>query len=583
MYKKKYRIHYDTPVEFVSYEKAIANFLWAIILLLILSDAHVDNVVNQAMVNCNKIILQVVLYIILSISNLIKKFRMKEEKLNTGSSCKYLKFADILIICLLISTLKYGLIFCFIVFVPMVSICITKGFRASMPYMFFAMAAQFISFFFMPFIVHNKEYVLEYYSLSYVLFFINIYLVFIALFRIIGIYNNHCTLREQDNQKLVSELKTKYEQLEQARIERQEQFDKLKEVNLRLEDMNKKLDTSLAEFFTLQQISQAIGSIFDVNELLKHVNDIIIGVMGVATSNIALYNNAGNRLKIQVTNISNARERAILTDNINSPELKKALDEGRTIMDNSVNPDKYSFIKDRNVKSFISVPLQVKGKAHGLILIEHNIPNAFGEDNVRLLEIITQQISIAIENAKLYEQLQEYANTDGLTQIYNRVFFQNRLYEELTRATKQGYEVSIILFDIDDFKIYNDTYGHLFGDTVLQSIAMTVRESIRKDDIVARFGGEEFVVLLPHTGKETAYEKAEELRKKISELVVCDSNNSVVKSVSVSMGVSTFPTLAKNQLELINSADEGLYMAKKQGKNCVAIAEPSETNLNAEA
>lgn len=173
--------------------------------------------------------------------------------------------------------------------------------------------------------------------------------------------------------------------------------------------------------------------------------------------------------------------------------------------------------------------------------------------------------------------MQEYANTDSLTQVYNRSYFQKRLREEIARAKQQGYEVSIIFFDVDDFKVYNDTYGHLFGDMILKSIALTVKEAVRKDDVVARFGGEEFVVLLPHTDKETAYEKAEELRRKISEIVVCDKSDNSAISVSVSMGVSTFPTLALNEIDLLNSADEALYMAKARGKNRVAMAKSSDT------
>ena len=105
--------------------------------------------------------------------------------------------------------------------------------------------------------------------------------------------------------------------------------------------------------------------------------------------------------------------------------LKDAINEGRTIINNAVDADKYDFTRGRNVKSLLCVPLAVKGKTHGFVLIEHSIPDAFDADNVRLLEIITQQISIAIDNARLYEQLQEYANTDGLTQVHNRIFFKN--------------------------------------------------------------------------------------------------------------------------------------------------------------
>jgi len=574
VFKKKYRIPFNLPVEFSSYEKVISIFLGVIIPLLVLSDSYVEYFAKQNMINYRKIFLQSALYITLITAGLYKLSQIKRNNLKPGQLCRILKLIDILLVSLILSTLKYGLLFCFIVFVPIVSICITEGFWASMWYVFYATVIQFFSALLVPIIIDAEITLINSLNFSRELFIITLYLVFIVLLRILDMHNDLYTLRELDNQKHLSELKKEYDQLMQARNERQEQFEKLKEVNSQLEEMNRKLTSSLAEFFTLQQISQAISSIFDMNELLKFVNDIILGVMGVATSNIALYNKEGNRLKVQVTNISNARERALLTDNINSPALKECLDKGMTIIDNSVDTNKYSFTKGRNVKSLMCVPLQVKGNTYGLILIEHTITNAFDENSVRLLEVITQQVSIAIENAKLYEKLQDYANTDGLTQVYNRAYFQKRLYEELSRARQQDYEVSIIFFDIDDFKIYNDTYGHLFGDMILQSIALAVKDSVRKDDVVARFGGEEFIILLPYTGKEVAYEKAEELRRKISELVICDQNNNVASSVSVSMGVSTFPTLAKNEIELLNSADKALYAAKERGKNCVSLAQP---------
>jgi len=574
VFKKKYRIPFNLPVEFSSYEKVISIFLGVIIPLLVLSDSYVEYFAKQNMINYRKIFLQSALYITLITAGLYKLSQIKRNNLKPGQLYRILKLIDILLVSLILSTLKYGLLFCFIVFVPIVSICITEGFWASMWYVFYATVIQFFSALLVPIIIDAEITLINSLNFSRELFIITLYLVFIVLLRILDMHNDLYTLRELDNQKHLSELKKEYDQLMQARNERQEQFEKLKEVNSQLEEMNRKLTSSLAEFFTLQQISQAISSIFDMNELLKFVNDIILGVMGVATSNIALYNKEGNRLKVQVTNISNARERALLTDNINSPALKECLDKGMTIIDNSVDTNKYSFTKGRNVKSLMCVPLQVKGNTYGLILIEHTITNAFDENSVRLLEVITQQVSIAIENAKLYEKLQDYANTDGLTQVYNRAYFQKRLYEELSRARQQGYEVSIIFFDIDDFKIYNDTYGHLFGDMILQSIALAVKDSVRKDDVVARFGGEEFIILLPYTGKEVAYEKAEELRRKISELVICDQNNNVASSVSVSMGVSTFPTLAKNEIELLNSADKALYAAKERGKNCVSLAQP---------
>lgn len=559
--------------ELNKYEEVVINFLWLIMLVLIIADAHACYILGQAAFNRNVFFVQAVIFAFMVASIIFRMLVIGKKQIKIGFSYFITKLVDILLLVILVNTAKHGFLFYFAILLPIISICISRGFRSSIPYL----VTAFVLHIAVHFVVLRLDHIFspDYFTQNhwqYLFLIVVLYALFAIFLRIIGIYHNQFAQSERDNQNLVDQLSRKYAQLEEARKEKQDQYDKLKEVNLQLEDTNKKLTSSIAEFFTLQQISQAISSIFDMNELLQFVNDIIIGVMGVSTSNIALYSPGGDRLKVQVSNIFNKKDRAILTDNINTPYLKDAVDQGRTILNNTVNPDDYDFTRGRNIRSLLCVPLLVKGKSHGCVLIEHSIPEAFDEDNVRLLEIITQQISIAIDNARLYEQLQELANTDGLTQVYNRVFFQNRLQDELEQAQQMGYEVSVILYDIDNFKRFNDTYGHLFGDIVLKTLAQLVKESIRKDDIVARFGGEEFIILLPHTGKDLAYEKAEELRKKISELTIQDKDAAV--SVTVSMGVSTFPTLAQTELTLLNSADEALYAAKNSGKNCVRVANP---------
>lgn len=559
--------------ELNKYEEVVINFLWLIMLVLIIADAYASYILGQAAFNRNVFLIQAVIFAFMVASIIFRMLVIGKKPIKPGLSYYIIKLVDILLLVILVNTVKHGFLFYFAILLPIISICISRGFRSSIPYL----GTAFLLHIAVHFIVSRLNHIFHQESFTqnhwqYLFLTVILYALFTIFLRIIGIYHNQFAQSERDNQNLVDQLGRKYAQLEEARKEKQDQYDKLKEVNLQLVDTNKKLTSSIAEFFTLQQISQAISSIFDMNELLQFVNDIIIGVMGVSTSNIALYSPGGDRLKVQVSNIFNKKDRAILTDNINTPYLKDAVDQGRTILNNTVNPDDYDFTRGRNIRSLLCVPLLVKGKSHGCVLIEHSIPEAFDEDNVRLLEIITQQISIAIDNARLYEQLQELANTDGLTQVYNRVFFQNRLQDELEQAQQLGYEVSVILYDIDNFKRFNDTYGHLFGDIVLKTLAKLVKESIRKDDIVARFGGEEFIILLPHTGNDQAFEKAEELRKNISELTIRDKD--VAVSVTVSMGVSTFPTLAQTELTLLNSADEALYVAKNSGKNCVRVAKP---------
>lgn len=380
-----------------------------------------------------------------------------------------------------------------------------------------------------------------------------------------------------ENKNLMEQLEEKYLQLESAQEEIKNQYDKLKGSNSKLEDANKKLEEtnkklseSIAEFFTLQQISQAIGSILDIKELLKYLNDIILGVMGVNYSTIILFDEKTNRLKVHTTNISNVSDMATLVDNINCNILLYALNYGQHIIENYVDPDIYKFTSGREVNSLISIPLNTKSRKFGLVLVEHKLSNAFDEENVRLLNIIAQQVGIAMENAELYQKMQELASRDGLTGVYNRQYFQTRLDTELKAAQKENYPLSLAIFDIDYFKRFNDTFGHLFGDKVLKAIVDAVSSSLRKNDIIARFGGEEFIILFPRTNLNEAYEKVDSLRRMISQHIIKD--NLVTASVTVSFGVSCFNECALTEGELLRTADDALYDAKAAGRNCIKVA-----------
>jgi diguanylate cyclase (GGDEF)-like protein len=244
---------------------------------------------------------------------------------------------------------------------------------------------------------------------------------------------------------------------------------------------------------------------------------------------------------------------------------------GKPLIENHADPEKYPFVKERGVKSLISVPFKSKSRTFGLILVEHKIENAFDEENVRLLSIIGQQVGMTVENAELYQKLTEMANTDGLTGVYNRLYFQQRLAQELKMAEKNYYTVSIAMLDIDHFKKFNDIFGHLFGDEILKKIADLIKVSLRSNDIVARFGGEEFIIMIPGASLMDAYKRVEELRKKISRVTVSDT--SVTASVTVSIGVSNYPECALNEADLLSTADSALYDAKASGRDCVKISD----------
>jgi diguanylate cyclase (GGDEF)-like protein len=559
----------EVPDELNEYEEILTKYMWVIMFLLIIADACTRYVLDQIELYRDVFYIQGISFLVSVFICIFKTFQSKKQQIKPGLKYSALKLLDIIIIIVFLNTLYNRFMFSFLMILPLISVCITRGLKISVYYLVFALTVHIGVWHAFSLcigsLLSNYAYVHQWF------FYSNNAILFLALFiflKMFGTYNTRFNQNEDDNNNLVSQLGRKYAQLDEAKQEKQEQLDKLVKINKQLKEANKRLNASNAEFFTLQQISQAISSLFDMNELLNFVNDIVLGVMGASTSSIILY--SGNRLKVQMSNIQNIKDRAILSDNINNSALKEAIERGEIIVDNNVTPDVYEFTRDRNVRSLICVPLQVKTQIHGLLLIEHSISGAFGDDNIQLLAIITQQVSIAIENARLYEQLQESANTDGLTQLYNRLFFQKSLCERLENARRDSYDVSVILYDIDDFKMFNDTYGHLFGDIVLKSVAQLVKESVRKDDIVARFGGEEFIILLPHTSAEVAFEKANEIRKKVASHVVCEKDISV--SVTISVGVSSFPELAQTGAQLLKSADIALYEAKANGKNCVSIA-----------
>lgn len=415
------------------------------------------------------------------------------------------------------------------------------------------------------FIATNTNYAAQHYVILIIFYSI------VAMFSVLcgKIYNENMN-NEKENKRLLEELEEKYDQIAVAQDEIQFHYEKLKTTNKKLEETNEKLTANIAEFYTLQQITQAIGSILDISELLKYVNDIILGVMGVNNSSIILMDEKEKVLKVERTNIKSEEELLILRENIDCNILLSVLNNGKPIVENFVDPDVYVFTKGRDVNSLICVPLSSKTKKYGLVLVEHKYFNAFDEDNMRFLDIIGQQVGIAMENAELYQKMHEMATIDGLTGVYNRLYFQQRLQNEFDSAKEGGYELSLAIFDVDFFKAFNDTYGHLFGDKVIRSIAELAKGSLRPDDVIARFGGEEFVILYPRTDIKEAAERIEALRSKIASAQVKD--NLVSTSITASFGVSSYPEFALTESELLRSADNALYIAKSSGRNCVRLA-----------
>jgi diguanylate cyclase (GGDEF)-like protein len=227
--------------------------------------------------------------------------------------------------------------------------------------------------------------------------------------------------------------------------------------------------------------------------------------------------------------------------------------------------------RDSQVRSWLGVPLVVYDESIGVLSVQSAEPRAFGEDDRRLLEAIGQQAAVAIENARLYE----LATVDGLTGLYVRRYFDQRLEEEWMRSARYHTAFAVVLFDLDDFKCVNDRFGHQAGDRLLRESAQVLRRKMRAVDIPARYGGEEFALLLPRTSSADAAIVANRIRTDLAEHRLSVDGREI--GVTASIGVAAYPECGDvDAIEVLHRADLALYQAKESGKNRVCVYRPEE-------
>ena len=169
----------------------------------------------------------------------------------------------------------------------------------------------------------------------------------------------------------------------------------------------------------------------------------------------------------------------------------------------------------------------------------------------------------------LTKGLRDLSITDGLTQLYNNFYFKEQLSKEISRAKRHGYPVSFVMTDVDHFKQCNDTHGHSHGDTVLKGVAEVLKDNFRTTDIVTRYGGEEFAIILPQTEKAQALTAAKKVWQSVLEHTFPHEDTQPLGRVTISMGLASFPNEAEDETELIAKADARLYVAKREGRNRV--------------
>lgn len=328
---------------------------------------------------------------------------------------------------------------------------------------------------------------------------------------------------------------------------------------------------------TLMEIARTLASSNDIEEILEQIMCQISRLLNPQAWSLLLRDDVTGELEFAIV-VSDA------TDKLKGRKLAAghgaagwAAEHGQSLIIPDVRKDaRFAAEFDSQLafitRSLVCVPVKSHDKVFGVIELVNSIDGGvFDEADEQILAAIADFAGVAISNARALEKINQLVITDDLTGLFNSRYFFEQIEYEVERANRYNSPLSLVFFDLDHFKNVNDTYGHLTGSRLLAEVGAVVAEHIRKTDKAARYGGDEFVIILPQTEKSGAYAFAKKLHNKLNDTSFF-SNNGNRLTVSGSFGVASFPDDAHTSAELISQADEAMYQVKGNGRNGVRVA-----------
>lgn len=377
------------------------------------------------------------------------------------------------------------------------------------------------------------------------------------------------------------------EDLNKANDSLKEHQDRISKINetlgvqkIELQAANKKINRAHDEMSVQNEISSTIVATSGKEELLQQVtkilqvrldHDLVLIILEEDNSLLAPGEEPQGRF-IAISTVLGDEFEKNLRQSINNTDLNELLSMSKTYIQNTAT-DTTKFFKyldaEQELSSMICLPVVHQDNRIGTILIGKKKENAF-IDGRSFYENIAGQISLGLSNAKLYEKMNDMAIRDGLTRIYNRRHLSELLNEYLGEAVKGKVSVTLALFDIDKFKMVNDTYGHQCGDAVIRYVATLLNKgAIRHGGIAGRYGGEEFVIAFMNKNLDETYEIVKEIHTEIKSQPVVYEDKEV--QVRASAGIASFPETCSNPSELLTRADWAMYHSKRNGRDQITI------------
>lgn len=349
-------------------------------------------------------------------------------------------------------------------------------------------------------------------------------------------------------------------------------IDQLKE----LRSKNHELQIKIGELEILLQVNSLTSQTLDRDETLEAIKKLFLSKFNLDEYILMLKTDSEKELEIaSYYGITLDKGVWVEVDEKNVI-LHEVFNKGESIYISDLTSDgHYNFLGLIGRKgSLLSLPLVSEKKTIiGILNLHRSEARAFSNDEIEFLQLMTLHAAGVIDKTILFQNTQVLAYTDALTSIFNRRYFDQRYTREILRARRYKRNLSVLMIDIDHFKIYNDTFGHLMGDKVLQKVAQVLETELRRADVICRYGGEEFVVILPEIDLHNAYYVAEKLRNAVITSTFSGDEKMAGKGITISLGVAAFPENGDTEKMVLEKADEALYKAKERGRNQVVVAD----------
>ena len=336
------------------------------------------------------------------------------------------------------------------------------------------------------------------------------------------------------------------------------------------------LKKKVAVLSTLNEIGKSFTTTLDFSTLLKLVIKKINALFRASSSSLFLIDSTQKEVYCKIATGKHSKEIKNFRFKVGEGALGEVARTGKVSILNNITRNKNAITDiykcfPNYINSIVCVPLKTKDRILGIIALADCPEEMLHPEDIFLLSASAEYSAIAIENAMYVEQIQDLIITDECTSLYNIRHFNNMIEKELARSRRYNHTLSLVLFDLDHFKKVNDKYGHICGSFLLKEIGFLIKQNIRGVDSAYRYGGDEFLLLLPQTSKKGAFHVAERFCHLFSRTSI-KLKEAVHVTITASFGVTSFPEDGKDSNELLFLADQVIYQIKQRTRNKVGFA-----------